>query len=189
MGSSVLLFLDIDGVCNSARFIESLPPFRGEVPPSTSPEWTRYYYDRRIDLDCLARVSRICQETGAKVVISSSWRDGKGCHEIKEQFARLGAPFTIIGETPDLTRESERGSGVLYAASRWDEIRAYLVGCGEKLERYAILDDDCLFPENNPELARHASRHVRTDFRVGLTDADAEKVIRLLGEPGEEGRA
>ena len=56
-----VIFLDIDGVLNSEEYYESFPD--GEfIPP--------------IDPVCVERLKRIVDRTGAKLILSSSWRGG-----------------------------------------------------------------------------------------------------------------
>jgi hypothetical protein len=43
------------------------------------------------------------------------------------------------------------------------------------VERYVVLDDMELFPDDDP-------RFVRTDTFKGLTDADVERAIAMLGQ-------
>jgi len=74
-----VIFLDIDGVLNSKN--------------TPNPRKLPYIVDSRL----LARFKRLLDRTGAKVVLSSTWRyDPAGLFSAK----RWGIPF--IGVTPDL---------------------------------------------------------------------------------------
>ena len=79
-----LVFLDIDGV---------LLPFgsgsqAGEAGATQDPaECT----DGRFPDSCLAALARILRETGAKVVLSSTWRCAGGSEAVLEQFRDYAA--------------------------------------------------------------------------------------------------
>ena len=80
-----VIFLDIDGVLNSKN--------------TPNPRKLPYIVDRRL----LARFKRLLDRTGAKVVLSSTWRyDPAGLYSAK----RWGIPF--IGVTPDLPKRPRR---------------------------------------------------------------------------------
>jgi len=59
-----LVFLDFDGVLNHAAWLEKL--FLKGID-----EWSP---GMSFDRECVARLNRIIDETGALVVVSSSWR-------------------------------------------------------------------------------------------------------------------
>lgn len=83
-----VLFLDIDGVCNSVYTWQKFDGFQG------------------IDPEMAARVRRIVAETDCKVVLSSTWRlDRKSRAHVRE------AVCDFIGVTPDLPNET-RGAEV-----------------------------------------------------------------------------
>ena len=87
-----VIFLDIDGVLNCDR--------------TPNPRKFPYVVDRKL----LARFKRIVKRTGAKVVLSSTWRyDPAGLFSAKYH----GIPF--IGVTPDMPHRPRR-----------DEILAWL---------------------------------------------------------------
>lgn len=116
-----ILFLDIDGVLNSRRYDQTR-------------DWTK---QTDIDESRLPLLKEIVTATGARIVLSSTWRvhwngDKSLCDEdgkyIDETFAKYG--LQIFGKTPDL--------GI--RADRKDEINAYLAQT-EGVEKFAVLDD------------------------------------------------
>jgi len=116
-----ILFLDIDGVLNSRHY-----------------DLERTATDGNIDESRLPLLKKIIEQTGAKIVLSSSWRKHWNesdalCDEIGKElntvFGRYG--LKIHGKTAD--------GGI--AASRPEEIRAYLSSLDTQPTSFAILDD------------------------------------------------
>jgi hypothetical protein len=105
----------------------------------------------------VARLHRILQMTDAAVVLSSTWR------LVPDLVEQLKALIPIIDLTPRLD-----GNGC-----RCDEIRLWLKDHPDVTE-YAILDDD---PDAGYGMESH---FVQTDWHVGMTAEDADKVIAIL---------
>lgn len=110
-----ILFLDVDGVLNSATFFAENPPM-----PVTS-----------VDPRAVRRIRRVVEATGALVVLSSSWRKQP---ELVDVLRTAGVPIHDL--TPTLTGPN----GGTYVARR-DEILAWLNEHPE-VTSYAIIDDD-----------------------------------------------
>ena len=101
-----VIFLDIDGVLNCK-----------ETP---NPRKFPYVVDKRL----LARFRRLIERTGAKVVLSSTWRyDPAGVFSAKH----WGIPFMDL--TPDLPKRPRR-----------DEILAWLKK-HPRVTRFVVIDD------------------------------------------------
>ncbi len=141
---SAVLFLDVDGVLNSASWFASQGPMGvTEVDPRA-----------------VRRIQRIVAKTGAKVVLSSSWRKrGDGPNELEDKLLAAGVP--IDDRTPHL--EGTRG----------DEIAAWLAAHPE-ITTFAILDDDADAGDCAPE------RFVRCYWRTGMYGKHEKAVIALL---------
>lgn len=167
-----LLFLDIDGVLNSLAWAQSgggfgCPPGKRERVTKQRLKW---------DPAAVKRLRRVVTETGAHIVISSSWR-GYGAAAVwkwRAMFSCYGwrrAP--VIGETPDLT--AKQSSGVYVAVKRGEEVAKFLTLWGPGIiTKFACVDDDGDFLEGQTL--------VQTDMKHGLTDADAERLISALGK-------
>lgn len=164
-----IIFLDIDGVLNSRKSME----FCKEPDPGKKS--IQMYMPHPIHLDNL---QNIIWSTGAKVVISSSWRIG--CTSVRmwnTLFVALGyVDIDVIGVTPSLN-----GSG----DTRGDEIQAWLDKNKEMsmisymsthckpVESFVILDDDS-------DMKHLIDRLVQMDGMVGLTEEKANEAIRML---------
>lgn len=156
-----ILFLDIDGVLNSMEdFVES------KVFKDTTVNFGLSVISRQK----LAMLQHIVEETGCKIVVSSSWRKMYSLDEIHQNFCRRGWTLSrdiIIDRTPDL-RSGFRGHEIV----KWME--KYNSEGLEEITSFAILDDDSDFQEE----LRHVFVH--TKGVIGMTFHDMEKTISIL---------
>jgi hypothetical protein len=122
-----VLFLDIDGVCNSAEYAERRFKKTGKGGLLG------------IDPALASRVRRIIKETGCEVVLSSTWRLYPNA---RDQVRRDVCGFidcTINLQAGDKNGRTERG----YEVKDWLDRHT-------DVEQYAILDDDSDFlPEQH----------------------------------------
>lgn len=130
---------------------------------------------RFVDTRKMLRVREICDRTGAKVVISSSWREGaveNASPWDRYMWQALIAEFDkhripVIGTTP-------------IAHDRWrgDEISAWLKLQEEPVKEFVVVDDIVC------DLTRFVSvgRVVQTVDAWGLTKEKMEECIKILGE-------
>lgn len=161
------LFLDIDGVLNHHVWFTSLA-YR-----NNQSNWRISMFDPI----CVERVNKILRETGAKLVVSSSWRD---MTDLPEIFAGIGLP-TEFDVTPycdvifnlnpirDIFSDDE---DVRYW--RGSEIKWWLDHNAKEEYTYCILDDDCDMLEEQLEY------FVCTSNPHGLTDELTKKAINIL---------
>lgn len=107
------------------------------------------------DPACVAALKKIVDETGAEIVVSSSWRDLK-MEQLQRIWEFIPMPGKLAGTTPIwiLTKKE----AIEYWIKQHPDVR------------YVILDDADLGLENQ----------VRTDPQVGITMEDAVKAITLL---------
>jgi len=135
-----VVFLDIDGVLNNPN------TRRGSI--------------LSLDPVCIANLNRITRETGARIVVSSTWRRFDGINDI---LGHRGIIAEIIGITPDLDRD--RGSEIaewLRYSTRFFDVSGVV-----------ILDDD-------NDMGRLSDHLVQTDPVIGLSDADADRAVQIL---------
>jgi hypothetical protein len=152
-----VVFLDFDGVLNSLAYLQVAPRQLGDLDPVA-----------------VARLDRLVARSGAKVVVSSTWRLRYSLAELRGKLAENG--FT--GEVLDCTPELPAGAVPAWCLfPRCDEIRAWLAMLPQAPARFVILDDADLELE---ELAELSASFVRTDVAVGLLDEDVERALRIL---------
>jgi hypothetical protein len=140
-----IIFLDFDGVLNSSRFVKDL----GE-------KWTM----NEIDPVAVQRLNKIVEATGAKIVISSTWRILSSLDELKKIIADNGGRVDIIGETPDLGWE------------RGHEIQAWLDG-NPGHDNFIILDD-------NSDMVHLTPRLIQSTWEYGLQEIHVDAAITAL---------
>jgi hypothetical protein len=143
-----LLFLDDDGVFNSNA-------------------WYKRYSDRNIprpplDREAVRRLDRIVRSTGARIVLSTSWRAHP---ELSGWLLEHGWSGAVVGRTPRL-RGRERGDEI----AQWLNRQARM---GVVIERFCILEDG-----NDMRLRRRYLIQAMQDY--GLRDAEADQAIALL---------
>lgn len=145
-----VLFLDIDGVLNSDAWFDLL----NRSDPDHAPD-----HVFRLDPICVARVQVILTRTRAQVVLSSSWKKLPN-NQAQRSIWRAGGRFRIMDKTPRL------------GYPRGNEIHAWL-SCHPDVTRFVILDD-------HDDMSPYMRRLVQTDPRVGITDHDVVRALRLF---------
>jgi len=172
---SKILFLDIDGVLNTERqhdrcVNEGIAPIDG--------------FGYAFDPEAVANLKRIVEHTGADIVISSSWKVW-GLDAMQRLWLRRDLPGQVI----DITPRTESGEMLLSVdldfidipAVKGSEIKEWLSTNGRDVTHFAILDD---FPDMLPEQQSH---FVQTDPIIGVTEEDAERIIKILiNKPTEQ---
>lgn len=167
-----VLFLDFDGTLNGLETREPASAIHAGL---------------FLNPALIARVNRICEETGAKVVLSCSWRTRRhvvgapdACLSLMDLSCALrhaGARFEVIGKTPDLAREDTIGrDGTAVKLWRCPPRRKEIAAWIEQYRptAFVILDDD-----RDAEIVGH---FVRCDPKRGLSEEGAREAIRILGE-------
>ncbi len=155
-----IIFLDIDGViCNEAQWM-----------PSRADE-----YGYPFDLKAVSELGRIVALTGARIVISSTWRLS-GILAMHELWKARRMPGYVYDVTPH--RSEQLPSGLWTGGMRGHEIQDWLDqdSHDQPITHYVILDDmgpDAFLPHQRPFL-------IQTETEEGLTAALANKAIRLL---------
>ena len=141
-----LIFLDIDGVLVTTN----------SLIPSDK------YFGHTFDKSCVQNLIEIIRVTGAKIVISSSWREGRTLTQLQSIFKANGIEDCVIGVTPSFYDETIRGT----------EIKAYLRRFNG-LECFVIIDDEEKMGDLEPFL-------IETEFRTGITESVKDEVISRL---------
>ncbi len=146
-----IIFLDIDGVI--------------------CVNWTEYVdqYGHGFDAAYVDNLAEIIKQTGAKIVISSTWRKS-GLSEMKAMWLHRKLPGEVIDVTP-----------VLWV-KRGEEIAEYLRE--NPCDKYVIIDDDTDFlPEQKPFFVRTSiNQHTGAFKGTGLTKECADMAIEILND-------
>jgi hypothetical protein len=150
-----VIFLDFDGVLNVDT----------DEPDTSGELWTERWLDERL----VGRLAHLVAQSGARVVISSSWRQRRTLAELEAMLALRGYGGGVHSVTPRLPRPAE-GEHLVRAS----EIAAWLDAHAE-VSAFVILDDD-------RDFGPLTARHVRTDSAVGLTEEDVRRALHLLGD-------
>jgi len=136
-----IVFLDIDGVLNN---VASLAEGIHLLPEKA------------------ILVHRICQETDARIVISSSWRIGRSLNRMQDLLQCAGCWSTVL----DVTRE--------LPGPRGNEIQDWLDSGVVNIDNYLILDDDDDMLDSQREFFIH------TDIQTGLMSRELPRAIEIL---------
>ena len=156
------LFLDIDGVLNHEMWYKDNIIFHKDK--------FKKWWESCFDPDCVDRLNNILRKTGARLVVSSSWRHDLDLKTYFETF-NITTDFDI---TPSI-----------HGADRGEEIDLFLKN--HPCDNYAILDDDMDFTED--QLKKHFV-HCCADLiqafkechpgETGLTDRKMRETIKIL---------
>lgn len=158
-----IIFLDIDGVLNHERFYKERFEKRYD-------EGAIAYPYSEIDPESVSNLNVLIKETGAKVVISSTWRHS-GIDYCLDALKFHGFDGEIIGATPDLrSNDSLRGNEIL----KWVKDNKDLVGEYYNFTEYVILDDD------SDMLYWQRNNFLLIDRFVGLTMGDVFRAKKIL---------
>ncbi len=140
------ILLDIDGVITSDAYTRQCKAEK--IQPNTfGLDW--------FDPQCIKMLRRVIDKTGARIVLSSSWRD-LGIDRLSKVWSDNNLPGELAGTTPEWILMKKD------AILEWIDIHPD--------EKYVIIDDADLRLKNQ----------VRTNPITGLTAADAELAIQIL---------
>jgi hypothetical protein len=184
-----VLFLDIDGVLqpgsSQKRFehINEMDTLYKELFDKYGVDYSSYfkydvaavYYDW--DKESLQELRRILDTTGAKIVISSDWRQSKPVSCLQNFFRIYGMADYVVDYTPDFSyevckkfRETDEYKDIYEC--RCIEILEYLKAHPE-IKKWAAVDD---LPLN-----RYLKDNAVMTSSYKLVKADADKCIDILG--------
>jgi hypothetical protein len=128
-----------------------------------------------LDPSTVRWLNNIVEKTKCLVVLSSSWRQTYPLTTVNWMLHMRGFEYTIFAATPKILNAEGK------AATRAEEIAWWLseLGCDPS---FVILDDGA-------DMYPFEVNHVRTDYKVGLTYADAQRVCRMLEEGTRQGQS
>lgn len=154
-----VIFLDIDGVLNNS-FSKTQAP-SGVIG---------------IDSDKVKRLRQIVEATGAKLVLTSSWKTDQG-EDRDYMLRKLGRErLHVLMHTVDDGK------------NRWEGIRRWIGRYGENMESYIILDDELYEdyftdPDKKilrPEVEEHLVKTENENKDGGLRDHHVELAVKIL---------
>jgi hypothetical protein len=163
-----VLFLDFDGVLNSASTWRSRPDgWEGQwegnrdIPLSL--------LSIRLEPEKVGILNGVLNTTGSVVVLSTSWRNWPEQDYVRARLDAAGFEGTIVGATPGWLGPGKR---------RGDEIQAWLDENQGEVEAFAILDDSDDMGSLMPYL-------VCVDPMTGLNESYVPKLVELLTPAGK----
>lgn len=159
-----VIFLDIDGVLNHQQFYE----YRKDNPEKFK---ELVYPLNQIDPKCVEYLNMLIEDTGAKIVVSSTWRINHTKEELQNILGYHGFKGEIIDVTPNLSYEG-------YV--RGNEIKAWIdknINYEDKDNfRYVILDDD------SDMLLWQQHNFICVDYFIGITPKTIYKATQILNK-------
>jgi len=154
-----IIFLDIDGVLNSANYIKN---------PNIDFDDPTY----QIDPVAVVRLNRITDTTGAKIVVSSTWRLAFLTHPTPlPALQACMQSYKITGEVIGMTPEKANA----LRNRRGKEIQKWLNDHYNEIDKFVIIDDDT-------DMGRIRTHQVVTKFEDGLQDYHVDRIIEILGK-------
>ena len=150
-----VIFLDVDGVLNSDEYFEKTKGLNLQ----------EIYQD--IDVEKIKLLKKAVDETGAKVVLTSSWRYTKNAIKLKE----LLKEYEIFVDTTPFI-ENKRGL----------EIKKWLLD-NQNVDDFVILDDEIFdsFDEDLLEKLIKISDGNGYNFGEGLLEKDIDEILERFG--------
>lgn len=140
------ILLDFDGVVTSKQFTWKCYMDRSG-PNIFGLDW--------FDPSCVSALKLIVEQTNAKIVVSSSWRDLRE-EQLRKLWDYIPMPGELAGTTP------------IWILTKKGAIEHWITQ--HPNDRYVILDDVDLGLDNQ----------IRTDPHTGLVEEDARMAITLL---------
>jgi hypothetical protein len=155
--TEAVVFLDFDGVLNCQEYLQRL---NGVV----------YHDSDELMVDRVTLVNDIINRTGARIVISSSWRLCHTLDKLRRILIARGFKGEVIGTTPsDL---NDLPIPPFDTRQRGHEIQAWLDEHPD-VKRFVIIDDDA-------DMAHLMKHLVKTTFASGLQPEHVERAVEHL---------
>ena len=173
-----IIFLDIDGVLNCQLFYnsqqfadykEAKKQMKKDVKAKRIERLD--YYAGQICKERIKWLNELCEETESKIIVSSTWRNGKSIEDLQEIFDYCGATFKVLDKTEHCecrTRGCEIAKWLQDNTEKYFGIKYY------DFYRYAIIDDD------SDMLLNQQNHFFHTDNYSGLTPNTCYKIKRFF---------
>ena len=151
-----VIFLDIDGVLNPQVDYEI-----DDLLQNNSITRKRNY--KTFSKRCMNNLNKLIEDTGAKVVISSTWRRVNTVENLQKHFETQGFKHQILDFTPIFGINTVRGNEIM----SW-------VDDHKDIENYVIVDDD------SDMLLWQKPHFCLVDDWSGLTHNDTYRIKRFF---------
>lgn len=164
------LFLDFDGVLNTGRYAKQLR--KEGIDPFDE-------FGAMFDPDAIDNLRCIVEQTGCKIVLSSTWRN-EGMMMMRALWENRNLPGKLFSMTPILlsTTYNDARNGELFTIpernSKALEIQAWLQRNAKEPFKYVIIDDENVFFYGQQE------HLVQTEEYGGLTIEKSQEAISIL---------
>ena len=163
-----VIFLDIDGVLNTQRHNDYC--YKNGLNNSDE-------YGYLFDPEAVTNLKKIIDETGAGIVISSSWKF-MGQSKMQKLWKDRRLPGKFVGLTPNSMSDELLINVDLdnkdIMSIRGQEIKEWLMQQGSDITHYVILDD------MNDILQEQENHFVWIDPEVGITTGNVVQAIMIL---------
>lgn len=165
------IFLDIDGVLNSEKYILKMHKKHGEDKKAIPEE---IYNLRFLNEKAFKLLGKVVKQTNANIILSSSWRSAfinnypSRDNLLAQQFYATLHKYgmTISGITT--LKHKDRGLQIL------EYVNQYLL----ETDCWIVIDDECsdIIPyiQNN--------KFIKTDFKTGFMKKHMRQAIKLLNQ-------
>jgi len=184
-----IIFLDIDGVLNHEKWYKKRQEFKSGMDQK---EWSDHYPFYEFDPESVERLNKIIDQTGAVVVVSSTWRHGRRVEDLQEILYRVGFTGKVIDTTPSLNaRIGQESAGYTvprgceidwwlekkkFQRINWSKERQLEHIETSEVKNYIILDDD------SDMLYSQREHFIQTTWKDGLNDDHMNKSIEILNK-------
>ena len=169
-----VIFLDVDGVLNSSRTL---------------------YEDISLEDDLISNLKELVDKTGAKIILSSSWRLSTGAvATLMDRLDKFGlsiSGMTCDGVDLDWLEKYEFDATKKYLDTKfdYDENRQIKIthDRGAEIFKWLHDHDDCAYVILDDEIEDikpyfNESVIVKTSYKTGLTKEEAKKAIQILNK-------
>lgn len=160
-----IIFLDIDGVLNNA-----LDKDEHVINVERNGQEEYFPHSKR----CVKLLNKLTKDTGAKIVVTSTWRLGETDQSMQEVLNLIGVTGEYIGMTSSVSYDNDytlRGNEIL----KWiQDHEPFLGKMYYDYREYVILDDD------TDMLLWQKDNYVNCDPEIGITDRVVCKAKSIL---------
>ena len=160
-----IIFLDFDGVLNHQAFY---------IKRHAAGKSNEDHPYSEFCPEAMENLNDLIEQTGAKIVVSSTWRKGETVESLRNLLNTVGFKGEIIGKTPDLRNLGDsifRGNEI----HKWMSDNRDLLGRElHKYREYVILDDD------SDMLYWQRNNFILVDRFVGLTQGVVYRAEQIL---------